>query len=409
MLRRAMKFWVSLTAVAAVAACTANHPQSSSSGSSGTAVTTTTTTTKPPPPIVAPAQLQPGKYPTAPHDVPATAGTADAGALLDAQRLAGYVVGPWAADPSLTQSIVTPVLLLDKAIMLGQLGPESIAQAAGRHRFVNGFASTRNSADKAILLNAVLQFAGPDDANKAATEMNTAATETAVQGNVPKPVVIAGHPETLASSYEVEAGGRQRVSVRAFTPHGSLVLMQFAQDSTGPEAANTLVAKAIDAQVPKLAGFKPVEADALANVPIDPSGLLAVTLMSSSNVPTKNAEYTADAALHFQMDPLASAKTFKDNGITEMAMGLTNVFRVADPWAAVSVVNTFANEVDEGAQPADAVPGLPLSKCASLSQGKQFYCVAPAGNYAIEAYAKDLQDTHEQVAAQYILLTAAKR
>jgi hypothetical protein len=410
MLRRVTRFSVALTAVATVAACGANQSQSPSSGSSGSAATTSTTTaTKPPPPIVAPAQLQPGKYPTAPHAVPPTAGTAAAGAIADAQRLASHVVGPWAVDPALTQAIVAPVLLLDKAATLGQLGPKSIAQAAESHRFVNGFASTRNSAEKVILLNAVLQFASPDDANQAATDMNSAATATAVKGGIPKPLAIAGHPETLASTYQVEGGGRQRTSVRAFTPAGPFVLMQFAQDPTGQDSTGTLVAKSVDAQRAKLEGFKPVDAGALADVPLDPSGLLAMTLMSPSQSPTKNAEYLADAALHFQMDPNASAKTFKDNGITEVAMGLTNVFRAADPWAAVAVVNTFANEVGEGAQPADAVPGLPLSKCASVAQGKQFYCVAPAGDYAVEAYANDLQDAHEQVAAQYILLTAPKR
>lgn len=408
MLRPVITFSVSLTAAAALTACGAHAPQSQTTASSSGAAATATTTTKPPPPIVAPEQLQPGKYPTAPHEVPATAGTAAAGTLLDAQRLAGYVVGPWAADPALTQSIVTPALLLDKSELLGQLGPESIAQAAGRHHFVDGFASTRNSADKAILLNALLQFAGPDDAKQAATEMNTAAIDTAVKGNVPTAVAIAGHPETLASSYQVEAGGKQRASVRAFTPHGSLVLMQFAQDPGGTDAANSLVAKAIDAQLPKLQGFTPANAGTLADVPVDPTGLLAVTLLSPSNSPTKNAEYSSDAALHFQMDPIASAKTFKDNGITKMTMGLTNVFQTGDPWDAVSVVNKFAAEVGADAQPADAVPGLPLSKCASVQQGKQFYCVAPAGNYAIEGYGKDLQDTHEQVAAQYILLTAPK-
>ena len=407
MLRRATRLPVVLATVAALAACAANQPQTQSSGPSNGAAAPATT--KAPPPIVAPEQLQPGKYPTAPHAVPATAGTAAAGTLLDAQRLAGYVVGPWAADPALIQSIVTPALLLDKSELLGQLGPESIARAAGRHHFVDGFASTRNSADKTILLNALLQFAGPDDAKQAAAEMNTAATDTAVKGNVPEAVSIAGHPETLASSYQVEAGGKQRASVRAFTPHGSLVLMQLAQDPGGSDTANTLVAKAIDAQLAKLEGFAPVNTAALAEVPVDPSGLLAVTLLSPSNSPTKNAEYTADAALHFQMDPIASAKTFKDNGVTKMTMGLTNVFQTADPWDAVSLVNKFAAEVGADAQPAAAVPGLPLSKCASMGQGKQFYCVAPAGNYAIEGYGKDLQDTHEQVAAQYILLTGPKR
>lgn len=409
MLRRATSFSVALTVAAAVAACSANAPQSHPSETSAGVVSTTTP--KPPPPIVAPEQLQPGKYPVAPHPVPPTAGDAAAGAVLDAQRLAGYVVGPWTVDSRLSQPqpFMPPVQVLDKVVALEQLGPTSIAEAAGRHQYVDGFASARGSADKVLLVNAVLQFGSADDANRAATDMNNAAMATVIKGGTPKPVAVPGHPEALASAYQVEAGGQQRSSVRAFTPHGQLVLMQFAQDPAGQDSANALVGKAIDAQLPKLDGFKPVDAAALAGIPIDPSGLIAMTLLTGSNSSTKNAVYTADAALHFQVDPSASAKTFQDNGITEVAMGMTNVFQAKDPWAAVDVVDTFAKEVGDGAQPADAVPGLPLSKCVLMAGGKQTYCVAPAGSYAIEAYGKEPQDVREQVAAQYILLTAPKR
>ncbi|MEZ0052604.1 hypothetical protein ABIA30_003626 [Mycobacterium sp. MAA66] len=405
MLRRVARFSVALTAVAAVAAC-GGHPQSSPSSPGGS--TTTTTTQKPPPPIIDPAHLQPGKYPTTPRPALGPAGDPALGATIDAHRLAGYVAGPWAVDSKLTQPFMSPVLVIDKADVLGQLGPGAVADAAGRHNFVDGFASTRDSADKVVLVNAVLQFAGPDDATKAAADMNTAATATQIRGGVPKPVAVPGHPETLASTYQVEAGGEQRASIRSFTAHGPLVLMQFAQDPRGLDPTNALVAKSIDTQLPLLDGFKPVDPGALAQVPIDPTGLLAMTLLTDASSPTKNAVYSGDGALHFQVDPIASAKTFKDNGITEVALGVTNVFQAKDPWSAVDVVNTFAKEVGAGAQPADAVPGLPLSKCVSMAEGKQSYCVAPAGNYAIEAHGKDLQDVHEQVAAQYILLTAKR-
>ena len=408
MLRRVVTFSVVLTAAASVAACGSNQSQPDAPSSS--AAGTTTTTTKAPPPIVAPAQLQPGKYPTEPRPAPGEAGDATAGAIVDAHRLAGYVVGPWQVDSTLLQPItaLTPYLVLDQAQALGQLGPESIAEAAGRHKFINGFSSTRQSTDKRVLVNAVLQFATADEANQAAAEMNNAATSTPIKGGTPKPVAINGHSEALASAYEVESGGQRRTSIRSFTPSGPLVLMQLAQGPAGSDQIGETVTKAIDAQLTKLKGFKPVDPAALAAIPVDPSGLLAKTLFADSAATTKNAVYTPEAALHFQMDPSASAKTFQDNGVTDIAMGLTNVFQTKDPWAAVDVVDTFAKESGADANPADAVPGLSLSKCASVSDGKQFYCVAPAGNYAIEAHAANLQDVHEQVAAQYILLTAGK-
>jgi len=402
-----VRFSGALLAVVLTAGCggqAPNSPQSSSSGSSPAA------TTSAPPPIVAPAQLQPGKYPTAAQAVPSTAGDAAVGAVIDARRLAGYVVGPWAVDPKLSQPfMVAPVLVLDKSDALGQLGPESIAQAAGRHRFVDGFASTRQSKDRLVLVNAVLQFAGAEEAKAAAADMNAAATTTPVKEGTPKPIGIPGHSGTLASTYQVDSGGHQRDSVRAFTAHGPLVLMQLAQGAQGSDPLDALVAKTIDAQISKSDGFTPPNPAALATVPVDPSGLLAVTLPAHSNSPTKNAVYSADGALHFQVDPVLSAKTFQDNGVSAMSMGLTNVFVTKDPWGAVHLVDEFAKEQGVGGQPADAVPGLPLSKCVTLAGGKRFYCVAPAGAHAIEADAANLQDLHEEVAAQYILLTAPTR
>lgn len=405
MLPHLARFSVVLTALAVVSACGGPSPDASQSVSP--AKPSPTSTASPPPPIVAPAQLQPGDYPTSVHPPQVTAGDEASGAVLDARRLAGYVVGPWEVDSRLAQPfVVAPVLVLNNSDALGQIGPDSIAQAAGRHRFINGFVSTRQSADKLVLADALLQFADADDAKRAAAEMNDAALATPIKGGTPKPVAIPGHPDTLASIYQVPSGNRQRSSVRAFTARGNLVLMQLAQGPAGADAAEALVAKAIDAQLPKLDGFVPVDPAALAAVAVDPTGLLARTLPARSNEPSKNAVYSADAAVHFQVDPIASAKTFQDNGVRAISMGLTNVFQTKDPWAAVHVVDAFAAEQGTRGQSAAAVPGLPLSKCVSLASAKRFYCVVPAGDYAIEADATNLQDAHEEIAAQYILLTA---
>jgi hypothetical protein len=53
---------------------------------------------------------------------------------------------------------------------------------------------------------------------------------------------------------------------------------------------------------------------------------------------------------------------------------------------------------------ADPVPALPGSRCLQFPQG--FYCVASADRYAIEVQADQLRDAHQQVAAQYVMLTA---
>ena len=51
----------------------------------------------------------------------------------------------------------------------------------------------------------------------------------------------------------------------------------------------------------------------------------------------------------------------------------------------------------DGVSPADAVPNLPESRCLKFPSG--FYCVAPAGRYAIEVQSPDLTQSHQLVAA----------
>jgi hypothetical protein len=401
-----MRGLVSCGAVAAVAVLAAGCGGGSTQSNPATSSAKQATTTAPPPPaIVAPAQLKPGKYPTKAHEPYGTAGAPDAGARLEAQQLAGYVVGPWQVDGSLTDPYLSTYFVIDEPGLLAQFGPENIATAAGRHNFIAGFASARESAAKTVLINGVLRFASPADAGAAAGEMNAAALQLKIRGAEPKTVVIPDHPDTLASTYDVDSRGTKLTTVRSFTAHGPYVLTQLAQSTAGPDPAIALVTKAIGAQATAIEPFKPA-AD-LPAVPIDPTGLLALTLQTESPRNSQNAVYSGTGALHFQSNPITSSKVFQDNGVTAFARGKTSVYRAKDPASAVNVANTFGKEVSvDGTETADPVPALTLSRCILLANPKQFYCVAPAGDYAIEARGTELKDVHEQVAAQYILLTA---
>ena len=128
--------------------------------------------------------------------------------------------------------------------------------------------------------------------------------------------------------------------------------------------------------------------------------------LPDSGVPSaaKNAVYGTRGAQHFQTNPIGSQTLFKDTGITDVAMGNTNVYQTRNPGAAVMVTNSFSEEVAKEAKPADPVTALPDSHCWALPKG--FYCVAPAGQYAIEARSEQLLDVHQQLAAQYVMLTA---
>ncbi|MBJ7336959.1 hypothetical protein [Mycolicibacterium sp.] len=363
------------------------------------------TSTAPPRPVVSPALLDAGSYPTTPRPPLGVSGNPGAGAVSDAQHMADFVLGPWEVDEKLVGTYLSSYYVIASANVLQQLGPEGIAAAAGQHGLINGFASAREEPERTSLVNAVLRFPDPAAAVAASAAMGDAAVKQSVKGITPTVVSIPGHPDAVASTYPFTPHGsdQARATVRSFTPHGPYVLMQFAQTVDGLDRATSLVAKAIDAQGPLIDRFQP--AGDLSAVPLDPTGLLVRTLPAAVAETAKNAVYATRGAEHFQSNPIASATLFKDTGTTEVAMGSANVYQTKDEGAALMITNAFNQEISsQGFAPADTVAALPDSHCYTLPQA--FYCVAPAGRYAIEARSQQLADVHQQLAAQYVMLTA---
>lgn len=404
-LRRLSKVGALAVSVAVFAACASPDDSATPESPGAPAANVPTTTVAP---IVSPSQLNAGAYPTAPRPPLGNAGDPRRGAITDAQNLADAVVGPWEVDEALITPYLGTYYLLDTSAALTQFAPEGVAQQAEGRGFVNGFASARQATDKTVMINAVFRFPDAAAADIAAREMNTSTAAQAIRGATPTPAVIGGHPEAAASTYPFTSqdSDQQWTVVRSFAPHGPFVFMQLVQSVDGLDAATALVQKVIDEQGPRVDGFQAAPADALAEVPLDPTGLLARTLPVTGNAaPTKNAVYTRRGAVHFQSNPIASKTLFTDTGVTAVAMAQTNVYEAKSPGLASMVVGSFSKEVTaQGATAAEPVPGLPDSHCSA--RGKGFYCVAAAGRYAVEVNAESLPEAHQQLSAQYILLTA---
>ena len=400
-MRRSLQFQALVAGALILTAC-GSSPDGAPGGSQAA-----TSTSPAPPAIVSPTLLDVGTFPTAPRPPLGPAGNPVSGAVADAQHMADFVIGPWDVDENLIEPYLATFYVLAGPQALEQLGPVSIAEAAGRNGFVNGFASARQVKDKAVMINAVLRFADPAAAAAASVAMGDASAKQPVKGVTPTVVPIPGHPAAVASWYPFVAAGsaQTRATLRSFTPHGSYVLMQFVQSIDGVDAATGLVAKAIDAQGPAIDQFTPADPAAFADVPLDPTGLLARTLPATGPATAKNAVYASRGARHFQSNPVASEDLFKGTGTTEVAMGDTNVYQAEDAGAAVDVVNSFNLEISAaGTKAADPVKALPDSHCLALPTG--FYCVAPAGRFAIEARGEQLLAAQQKLAAQYVMLTA---
>jgi hypothetical protein len=358
-------------------------------------------------PAIDASQLDVGPFPTTPRQPLGVTGDPLRGIVVEAQRMANNVVGPWEVDPSVTVWFGFGAMALPNAASLALIGPGDYAAAAGRHNFINGFVSARTQEGKKRLVNTVLRFADDASATAATTELGAIAMrEQGVEGPAQK-VPIPGHPEAQANIYTIpdRDGGRWSAS-RSFTAHGPYVLMQLAQATDGVDAATQLVAKSIDLQGPEIDKFRATDPAEFADITIDPSGLLARTISANAEgdaAATTDTTYETRGALHFQNDPARSAKLFSDTGTDLVAMAKTNVYQTTDADGAKGVVDGFFDELAPNSQPANAVRNMPESRCLRLKEGS-FYCLAPADRYAIEVNGANLLEAQQLVAAQYVIL-----
>ena len=357
-----------------------------------------------PGPTIDVSKLDVGPYPTQPSQPLGVTGDPLRGVLVEAQRMANNVVGPWEVDSTLTGWFGFGATVLQSADGLAQIGPAPFAAAASQHGFINGFASARTAEGQKILLNAVLRFADPGAAAAAATDFGDIAAKT---GEGVQRAQIPGHPDAQAASYTQTEGssGKRWSAVRAFTAHGQYVFMQLAQAVDGMDPAVGLVAKTIDLQGPTIDKFRATDPSEFADISLDPTGLLARTIPVPENEATtiQNTTYEQRGALHFQNDPARSATLFSETGTDLVAMAKTNVYQTKDSASAREIVDGFYAELQPTSQPAKPVNNLPDSRCLQL-EDQSFYCLGAADRYAIETTSKTLLDAQQQVAAQYAML-----
>jgi hypothetical protein len=357
-----------------------------------------------PGPAIDISKLDVGPYPTQPSQPLGVTGDPVRGVIVEAQRMANNVVGPWEADAGLTDWFGFGATVLLNEGDMANIGPEAFAAAAGRHNFINGFVSARTAKDQKILLNAVLRFADAGSASAAAAEFGDIAAKT---GAGVQRAEVPGHPDTVAAGYTQTEGstGKQWSAVRAFTPHGPYVFMQLAQAVDGMGPAIGLVAKTVELQGPAIDKFRATDPTEFADISLDPTGLLARTLPvpAKEATPIQNTTYEQRGALQFQSDPTRSAKLFSDTGTDLVSMAKTNVYQTKDATGAKQIVDGFFAELQPTSQPAKPVNNLPDSRCLQL-QDKTFYCLGAADRYAIETTSQNLLDAQQQVAAQYAML-----
>ncbi len=367
--------------------------------------------------------LATGNLPTKPGPPLGNAGSAVDGALIEARRMANNVVGPWEVDPELVTPSPLRAMVIKDAAGLALIEPLAVATAATAHHLINGFASDRQSLDQQRLTNAVVRFADPASAAAAAADMAAAARTTQQPNAEPAlpALPVPGHPDA-----RVVAGGddQNSVTVFSYTPHGVYVLCQIAH-TTDTDTATALIAKTLDLQGPLIDQFAATDPAKFADLPTDPTGLLART-MSPPKLPEVNDSHPAaptnpkigvyqpHGALHLQDDPPSAFAAFSDAGVQLMSYNFTAVYQTADPGAARRLASDLANSLLQRhllAQPFNGVDFMPTSTCVKYPQfdsstALRYECYAAADTFTIETHATDPLVAHWQLAAQYLMLVA---
>lgn len=392
-----------VVAVLVLAGCTATVPGSAQRAAGG-----------PAPGAVDPALLDHGNYPITPSPPMGTAGTAATGALIDARRMGDFVLGPWEVDPALVTAWGVPYgpgVMPLKPNALGAVFSGADGTTAAAH-LVYGFASGREDPGRKQLLNVVLRMTDPQAVTDAITELQQLQQRTrAEQGSSTAltPVPVPGHPQAQALGETFDDSTHQRTwhGVHAYTAHGSYLLFQVAYSTDSIDAAAATAAAMIEAQGPRIDAFAPTDPSQFATLAVDPSGLLARTLpvpQGQGNV-SNRATFGPHALLHYEINPVISdaQQVFTDAGVDVAVNGSAWVVRTRDAAGAAAVAEAEARQLS--GEPADAVPGLPGSRCVHVLAKNYYWCVATADRYVLEVSGTQLRDVHQKAAAQYLLLT----
>ncbi|KEP42290.1 hypothetical protein [Mycobacterium kansasii] len=361
------------------------------------------------------ALLDAGNFPTTPRAPLGVAGDAINGGWAEGRRLASAVVGPWEVDTDLIDyTQIDSGVVKDTDAVNAELGAP-LGEALGGHNLVAGFSSSRHTEKGRpykALLNMVLELASPADASAAAAAMaakGAALTMPFADHPVPtRPISIPRHPGTAALTYQWTAlypdPGAPGFSVTALSAHGQYVLAQTAISADNADVAARLIATTLDLQEPLIDRFKPTARDQLAQLPLDPDGLMARTVAPRpENESISDGIYDAHGALHLATgDPVHLAALFKSANVQQVAYVVeTRVYQTPDAGGAARIVADMSGPHQVG-----GISGMPKAKCFNEALG--YWCVARAGRYAYEMQNEQEVALHQMMAAQYRMLMTGK-
>ncbi|MFE3756953.1 hypothetical protein ACFXO9_21840 [Nocardia tengchongensis] len=376
-------------------------------------------------PTVDLTKLDTGSYATKPVQVTAPDAIA-AGRLAEALRLGGAMPLPMEIDPALTTNAggVRPFTSVSDLLVPEMRGGKTafgwlndMAFRTDPTGFTAGFATsarTDSDADLGYQLTVlVMTFDSDSDAAAAATVF--AADGFPDFGNgIGEPAQSTAHPDALLSWLP----GSQYLA--GFYPTGRFVIGTLVDNrekywekiSDLPD----LIAKsdkAIAVAEDRLKSFRPTPPDQLTTLPLDPLGMVRLTLPRPAGDRTKNAfsgALDAHSALHDEGKPDTAQALFDKDGVDAVGYGAGALYRTRDAAAARDLRDL--DSVDKFHHPIDSPVGLPVARCMKYrgpdTHAFPFVCAASYGRFVAQVWSQQQQDVFQRISAQYAMLANDK-
>lgn len=357
--------------------------------------------------------LETGAYATDRHRYDQTAG--DQGALVEGARMSAAVVPAVLIDPSLSYgrggTVITDV---NRALDFVANVSRPVLE---KRKFVTGYAAlgadrpdpagrTRPSPETTAITTVLLRFPDATAATLAARELED--------------VDLAVSPENrkLTSSAFPQAFLHWRPGVPtigAFLAHKDFVISLFIQRPTADSADLTAwVEQALAAELPLLDAFTATPYDKLADLPVDPDGLLARAIVDDRDglAPDQHS-FTVYSTAHLvnnAAEQTTRQELIEATGAERIALvDGGSVTLVRDQAAAEALLTGLiesAGTYDELPAPAD-VPGakcLQLNDKGDRDKEYQYRCYIPYKRYLGIVSSDREPDVRQKITAQYALL-----
>ncbi|MGI8591026.1 MAG: DUF7373 family lipoprotein [Nakamurella sp.] len=396
----------------------ATGSQTSATGSSGVATATTVPRSTPgstpsaptapspqPPSSTAGPRTgaAPNSYPSAPLQYNRTPTSPESANVLEAHRIANYLVVPSFIDGTYTRGADLSTLSYKGPASMSILFVDPMPAVAQRAGMITGFSSARGDGSKNALVVAAFEF--PTDAKA------TAAVPAFVSAvaNSKDDKGEAAVPGFKAAAGRYGTSGTQPY-FQAFLAQGRMVLYLYISGPglKTPALQAALAAKTFTAQTAAMSHYTPTAADKLMQLPVDPGGLRAHTLPNSKDDATVNdGVFTAAGQLHFDSDPITTKAIFDSAGVDVVADGRASVYRARDANGAKLVQADFiasTQSTQKSMQPYQPTSGAADRTCLQQALSSYYYCVGTSGRYAYELSAKSEADINAALTAQAALL-----